>query len=146
MRIVEAVLGIIILIMLVTYMLVPVVLDVQRESYSEVFDSSTEAAETTESCALTYNHEPNNIEDISISSNNELDSPIVVSYTDSTKVVIIGGLAESDTRYLTIGYIKEAPDTFNLFGWINSIPTILLLVGVFGAIAGLFVWGKNKFG
>lgn len=146
MRFVEAFVAIVLLLMLVAYMIVPTVTNWGQVDETEVFESTTGVGVTTQNCQLTYNVATDDIADISVESDNGSDTPIVTNYVDSTKIVTVGGLAESDTRYITLVYPKDGPDPYHITDWIEALPVILLIIGIFGGLAVLFYVGKQRFG
>lgn len=143
MRIVEAIAAIFLLLMLLAYMIVPVIDDWGVITETEVFESTTGVGVTTQNCQLTYNVVTDNIADISVASTNTSDTPIVTNYVDTTKLVTVGGLAESDSRYLTLDYPRDGDDRFNIKTWLDAMPVTLLVISLFSAIAGLFYVAKK---
>jgi len=66
-----------------------------------------------------------------ISSNNS-ETPIASSYTEATKVLLVGALNASETRTLTVAYAAETDDT--VMRALGPFLSFLIFGGLIGAI------------
>ena len=80
----------------------------------------------------------------SITSDNGSDDPVADSYVEATQTLTVSGLAESDTRELTITYEYDALTDYTMMGMLVSWAPVLLLLGIFGLIAGA-LWTAVSF-
>ena len=130
---------------LVVYMLIPTTEDVLTESYSEPFSVDTAAGVTNTTETLTYEHWYEDLTSLTASSDNENDTPVVLSYDEDTYDTLVTGLQPSASRILTISYVRTANQEFTgVSGFYRIIP-FLVVVGLFVAgIWALFTAIKGK--
>jgi len=142
--VVISIVGIVLGLLLIGGVLPEVVDDVVAEDYAENFNVSTGAGETAAIETLTYDHYYRDLTDLSASSDNENDSPVVMSYDEDTREVLVDGLKESDSRILTINYVREANQQFTGFSaFVQLLPFICVIGLIVAGIWGLFSHFKS---
>ena len=140
-----AIVGLVVGVLLITTILVDTVNDAATDTYSENYNVSTGAGVTNTTETLSYAHWYEDLTSLSATSDNESDSPTVMSYDEDTYDVVVDGLAASDTRILTISYVKEAHQEFTGFSAILQMTPFVLLIGLFVAgLWALFSFAKNR--
>lgn len=135
--VVLSIVGLVVGLMLVANVLPDVVNDVAADDYSEPFSVVTGAGETSTNETLSYAHYYEDLTDLSASSDNESDTPVVMAYNEDTYVVNVAGLAVSDSRILTISYVREANQQFT---GMSSFVRLLPFIAVVGLIVAC-IWG-----
>jgi len=135
--VVLSIVGIVLGLLLIANVLPEVVDDVAADDYAENFNVSTGAGVTTTTQTLTYDHYYADLTDLSASSDNGDDTPVVMGYDEDTKEVSIDGLKASDSRILTISYVREANQQFTGFSAFVRLTPFLCVIGLI--VAGL--WG-----
>ena len=135
--VVLSIVGIVLGLLLIANVLPEVVDDVAADDYAENFNVSTGPGETTTTETLTYDHYYADLTDLSASSDNEDDTPVVMDYDEDTKEVSIDGLNVSDSRILTVNYVREANQQFTGFSAFVRLTPFLCVIGLI--VAGL--WG-----
>lgn len=132
------VVSVVIGLILVANILPDVVKESTTESYSEPFSVSTGGGQTNTTETLSFANYYDDLTDLSASSDNEADTPVVLSYDPETYDTTVIGLAASDTRILTITYTREAHQEFIGFSTFVRLLPFLLIVGLgFAAIWGI---------
>lgn len=130
---------------LVVYMLVPTTEDALTEDYSEPFSVSTGAGVTSTNQTLSYEHWFQDLTDLTATSDNEDDTPVVLSYDDDTFAVEVTGLNPSDTRVLTINYVRTANQEFTGVSGFYRLMPFLIVVGLFvGGLWAMFTAIKGS--
>ncbi|GEM_PF-6568392 len=74
----------------------------------DVFPVTTGIAETSATVTLTYKNYPGNTNGITVTSSEPADIPVVSTYNDDQKTVLITGLDNNNTRNLTVSYRYNA--------------------------------------
>ena len=148
-KIVMAIVGIFILVLLGANLLPLGIENALTESYEEPFIVHTGIGETDADVVLTYTHYPEDLTNLDATSNEPTDVPVVMSYTSATKTVNVSGLVASATRTLTLDYVRERDMTdmggSGTTGFLRSIPLLVLVLGTLACLFGLFMWGRSKF-
>jgi len=142
--VVISIVGIVLGLLLIANVLPKVVDDVAAEDYAENFNVSTGAGQTTATETLTYAHYYGDLTNLSASSDNENDSPVVMTYDEDTREVLVDGLHESDSRILTISYVREANQQFKGFSaFVQLVPFICVIGLIVAGIWSLFSHFKS---
>lgn len=122
-----------------------VVTDVASDSYSENYNVSTGAGVTNTTQELSYASYYDDLTGISATSDNESDTPVVMSYDSDTYDVVVDGLVESDSRILTVTYLKDAHTEYTGFaGFVRLVPFIVVIGLVVAGIWSLFSWWRSR--
>lgn len=138
-RVLLSIVGIVVGLILIATILPSVITDVATDDYSENFNVSTGVGITSTDETLTYDHYYGDLTDLSATSDNENDTPVVMTYNEDTKVVNVDGLEASASRILNIAYVREAHQEFTgTSTFIRMIPLILVLGLIVAGIWGLF--------
>jgi len=135
--VVLSIVGIVLGLLLIANVLPDVVDETVSDDYAENFNVSTGVGVTTTTETLTYDHYYADLTELSASSDNEDDTPVVMDYDEDTKEVDVAGLHASDTRILTINYVREANQQFTGFSSFVRLTPFLCVIGLI--VAGL--WG-----
>ncbi len=144
-KVVLSIVGLVVGLMLVANVLPDVVTDVAADDYSEPFSVSTGAGVTATNETLSYAHYYEDLTELSASSDNESDTPVVMSYDEDDYIVTVSGLAESDTRTLTISYVREANQQFTGFSsFVRLLPFIAVIGLLIACIWGIFSAVKSR--
>lgn len=144
-KVILSILGLVIGLMLITGPLVDVVSDVATDDYSENFENTTGAGETSGNETLGYAHYYEDLTDLSAESDNGSDTPVILDYDVDDYIVTVGGLAASDTRILTIDYVREAHQEFTGFtGFIRLTPFLFGMGLIIACLWGLFSAWKSR--
>jgi len=144
-KVLVSVVGLIFLLMLAGNVLPDVVNDVAAEDYSENFENTTGAGVFSANETLSYAHYYEDTTNLSVTSDNGSDTPVILHYNEVDYIVTVGGLAESDSRILTIDYAREAHQEFTGFtGFMRLTPFILILGGIGACIWGIFSAWKSR--
>jgi hypothetical protein len=103
---------------------------------TQSFTVTTGGGVTTANVTLAYDlYQASLPEIIALTSNNVSDTPVASSYTESTKVLDITGLAASTTRNLTVNYYAETDDTV-----MRALGPFLAVL-IIGGCCALIFWG-----
>lgn len=122
-----------------------VVTDVASDSYSENYNVSTGSGVTNTTQELSYASYYDDLTGISATSDNESDTPVVMSYDSDTYDVVVDGLVESDSRILTVTYLKDAHTEYTGFaGFVRLVPFIVVIGLVVAGIWSLFSWWRSR--
>lgn len=105
------------------------------EDYSQNYSVVTGPGTTTAVATLSYDHYYGDLRYLDATTNLQTDDPYVMSYTPSTKEVLVDGLSVSGTRIMTIDYVRET-DNSMFFGWGTFVTAVPFLIGI-GLIANL---------
>lgn len=144
-KVVVSIVGLIFLLILAGQLLPDVISGVAAEDYAENFDNTTGAGVTSANETLSYAHYYEDLTDLTASSNNGSDTPVVLAYDEDDYVVTVGGLAESDSRILTIDYAREAHQEFTGFtSFLRLTPFLLILGGIGACIWGIYSTWKSR--
>jgi len=135
--VVLSVVGIVLGLLLIANVLPEVVDETVTDDYAENFNVSTGVGVTTTNQTLTYDHYYADLTDLSASSDNDDDSPVVMDYDEDTKVVSVAGLHAADSRIMTVSYVREANQQFTGFSGFVRLTPFLCVIGLI--VAGL--WG-----
>ena len=142
-RVLLTVVGLVLGLMLVGSVLPDVIHDVATEDYSEPFSVSSGVTNTTET--LTYDHYYADLTDLDATSDNVADTPVVMSYDEDTKDVVVTGLDSGESRILTIAYVRESQQDFTGFTpFIRLLPFMLIVGLVVVSLWGLFSAWKSR--
>ena len=138
-KVILAIVGLVIGIILITTLLPDVITESTTDDYSENFNVSTGVGETDTTETLAYDHYYGDLTDLAATSDNENDTPVVMSYDVDEQSVTVDGLEVSASRILTIDYVREAHEQFTGFsGFVRLIPFIGIIGLVVAALWGLF--------
>ena len=144
-KVITSIVALILLLILAGSILPGVVDDVAAEDYSENFENTTGAGVTSGNETLSYAHYYEDLTNLSASSDNGDDTPVVLAYDEDDYIVTVGGLHASDSRILTIDYVREAHQEFTGFTpFMRLFPFIFILGGVGACIWGLFSAWKSR--
>lgn len=142
-KVILSIVGLVIGIMLVANLLPDVVDEAATVAYSENFSVGSGSTSTTET--LAYDHYYGDTRNLSVTSDNVADTPIIMSYDDDTKEVVVSGLDAGETRVLTISYYREANQQYTGFSaFLRMIPFLALIGLVIAALWGLFSHMKRE--
>ncbi len=136
-KIVEIGAAVVIVIMMVVYFVIPIVGEAMTDTTSENFATGTGAAETSETVTLAEAHYYDDYDDMTVSSDNGSDTPAILSYTASTKQVVVGGLVQSGSRVLAVGYTVES-EYMDTYMGLRQVFWVLPVLIVFMVLYGLF--------
>jgi hypothetical protein len=118
---------------------------VASDDYSEPFITTTGAGETNAVETLSYAHYFEDLTELTASSNDTGDTPVVLSYDEDTYAVNVSGLQASTTRTLTVSYVRESNQQFTGFsGFVRLVPFLLIIGGIVACIWGLFSAWKSR--
>lgn len=144
-NVVVTIVALVIGLILAANVLPDVVTDAASDAYSEPFSVSTGAGETNTTETLSYEHYYGDLTELSATSNNENDTPVVLSYDEDTYDTTVGGLEASASRILTINYVREANLQFTgMSTLIRMTPMFCILGLIFASIWGFFVWRQSR--
>jgi len=144
-KVILSILGLVVGLMLITGPLIDVVNDVATDEYTENFSSTTGAGVTNDTKTLSYEHYYEDLTDLSATSDNVLDTPVILEYDATSYNTTVGGLAASDTRILSITYAREAHQEFTGFaGFVGLSPFIFGLGLIVACLWGLFSAWKSR--
>jgi len=144
-KVILSIVGLIFLLILAGQILPGVVNDMAAEDYSENFENTTGAGVTSANETLSYAHYYEDLTDLSTSSNNGDDTPVILAYDEDDYIVTVGGLHASDSRILTIDYAREAHQEFTGFTrFMRLTPFIFILGGIGACIWGIFSAWKSR--
>lgn len=133
-KVILSIVGLVIGILMVGSLLPDVVNEAATDAYSENFNVGM-VATTTET--LSYDHYYDDTRQLTVTSNNENDTPIIMTYND--RDVEVAGLDAGETRILTINYYREAHLQYTGFSsFLRLIPFLAIVGLVFAALWGLF--------
>lgn len=144
-RILLAIVGIVIILILAGSVLPDIVDETASDSYSEPFSVTTgEGVENTTE-TLSYASYYDDLTGISATSDNIADTPVVMNYTSTTYEVGIAGLHASDSRILTIAYSREAGTQFYGFSpFIRLLPTLVIIGGIIACIIAIYTGIRKR--
>lgn len=110
------------------------------EAFTQNFSAHTGAAETEVICTLSYDHYYADTSHMDVDSNEPTDDPHVMTYTESTKEVLVAGLAVSGTRILSVDYVRARDnEQFTYFnGFITTVPFLIGIGLIFMVIKSFF--------
>lgn len=144
-KVVLSIVGLIVGLMLLANVLPDVVTDTASDDYSEPFTTVTGAGVTSANETLSYAHYFEDLTELSASSDNGSDTPVVMAYNEDTYVVNVAGLAASDSRILTISYVRESNLQFTgMSGFLRLLPMIGVLGLLVACIWGIFSAVKSR--
>lgn len=145
MKVIVSIVALIFLLILAGNVLPDVVDDTVADPYAEPFSVDTGVAETSTVERLTYAHYFEDLTDLSASSSNSNDDPVVMDYDSVTYDVTVAGLEASASRVLTINYEREGNQQFTGFnGFVRLSPLIFILLGITACIWGLYSSFKHR--
>lgn len=133
-KIVEVGIGIVVLIMMVSWFIVPIVTETNTDNFTDNFESTTGGGETSDTVTLSQSHYYDTSENMSVSSDLGTDNPAILSYTTSTEEVEVGGLTASGTRILSVSYIVESSNLDIFTGWEHLtliLPALIIIMGIY---------------
>jgi hypothetical protein len=144
-KIIIGVVGLILVLILAGTVLPDVIDTTASDDYSEPFAVTTGAGITTTNETLSYDNYYTDLTGLTAESDNEADTPIVMSYDEDTNEIRVSGLVESDSRTLTIGYYREAGTEFYGFGgFMRLLPFLVIVGGIVACIIGIYSGVKNR--
>jgi hypothetical protein len=136
-KVILAIVGLVIGIMLVANLLPDVVDEAATDAYSENFSVGSGSTTTTET--LSYDHYYGDLRNLGVTSDNENDTPVVMAYDENTREVDVAGLDAGETRILTIDYYREANLQYTGFSaFLRLIPFLAIIGLVIAALWALF--------
>lgn len=140
-----SIVGLVVGLMLIASLLPDTIASIATDDYTENFESTTGAGVTSANVTLSYSHYYEDLTNLSASSDNAADTPVVLNYDVDNYIVTVGGLAASNTRILTINYVREAHQEFTGFSsFMRLIPFITIIGLVVATIWGLFSAWKSR--
>ena len=112
----------------------------RTDDVSQGFVVSTGVGETTANVTLSRDLFNDEVTEVQSISSNISESPFVSSYASATNVLLVAGLAASESHALTVAYYSEVDDT------VMQILGPFLAFMIFGGCAGaiLFSIWKGK--
>ncbi len=113
----------------------------QTGLYSSTLTNPTTSANLTLVAAL-YNSDITNV--TSVTSNNTSDSPLAAAYTSASKVLRVDGLQTDASRALTVVYKRDNLGDFVGASIAATVLPILLVLAIFGLLAGAVVTAINR--
>ena len=138
-KIILAIVGLVVGLMLVATLLPDVVDEAASDPYSENYNVSTGAGVTNTTEELSYEHYYADLTGLSATSDNGNDTPVVMSYDENTYDVVVDGLEASASRVLTVSYVREANQQYTGFSaFLRMIPFICIIGLVVAALWALF--------
>ena len=144
-KVLLAIVGLVVGLMLVATLLPDVVNEAASDPYSENYNVSTGAGVTNTTETLSYEHYYGDLTELSTTSDNGNDTPVVMSYDENAYDVFVTGLEASASRILTIGYVREANLQYTGFSaFLRMIPFICILGLVISALWALFTTVRGR--
>lgn len=138
-KVLLAIVGLVVGLMLVATLLPDVVNEAASDPYSENFNVSTGAGVTNTTETLSYEHYYGDLTELSTTSDNGNDTPVVMSYDEDSYDVFVTGLEASASRILAISYVREANQQYTGFSaFLRMIPFICTIGLVVAALWALF--------
>ena len=138
-KVILSVVGLIFLFILAGSILPDVVDDTVADPYSENYNVTTAANETTTVETLTYDHYYGDLTDLAATSTDGDDDPVVMAYDEDARDVTVAGLQAATSRILTIAYYKEENTEFTGFNaFVKLSPLLFILGGIVACIWGLY--------
>ena len=138
-NVILAIVGLVVGLLLVINLLPDTINQVVTDEYTQYFESSTAAQETTEVVTLEYAHYYEDLTHITVSSDNTDDHPSPLSYDADSQELTIGGLEAGSSRILRVDYVREAHQEFAGFaGFVRLIPFLAVVGLVIACLWGLF--------
>jgi hypothetical protein len=142
-KVIMSIVGLVIGIMLVANLLPDVVDEAATDAYSENF--SVGSGSTTTTATLSYDHYYGDTRNLTVSSNNVADTPVVMDYDEDNREVDVDGLDSGETRILTIDYYREANLQYTGFSaFLRLIPFLAIIGLVIASLWGLFSHMKRE--
>ncbi len=81
----------------------------------------------------------------SVTSNNTADAPLATSFTSSTRVLVISGLHDSDSRLLTVGYRSPSLNDYPGADLAAKWWVLFLVIAIIACVVAALVSGfTNK--
>ena len=144
-KVLLAIVGLVVGLMLVATLLPDVVNEAASDPYSENYNVSTGAGVTNTTETLSYEHYYGDLTELSTTSDNGNDTPVVMSYDENAYDVFVTGLEASASRILTIGYVREANLQYTGFSaFLRMLPFICILGLVISALWALFTTVRGR--
>ncbi|HUW46817.1 MAG TPA: hypothetical protein VMW50_13590 [Dehalococcoidia bacterium] len=136
-KVILSIVGLVIGIILLTTMLPDTITDATTEAYSENYDVTTAGGVTETTETLSYAHWYGDLRELDATTDNENDTPVVMSYDEDSYEVTVDGLEASASRILTVDYVREAHSEFTGF---SSFLRLLPFIGIVGLVVAA-LWG-----
>jgi hypothetical protein len=144
-KVILSIVGVVIGLMLIADVMPGVINDVASASYSEPFVVTTQEGQTSANVTLSYANYYGDLTDLSATSDNGADTPVVLAYYQNNYVTTVAGLSADDSRILTINYVREAHQQFTGFSGLIRILPVLLIIGlIVASIWGLFSARRSR--
>ena len=138
-KVILSVVGLIFLFILAGTILPDVVDDTVADPYAESYEVITGGGVTNTTETLTYDHYYGDLTDLTATSSDEDDDPVVMAYDEDARDVTVAGLQASETRILTISYYREDNTEFTGFNpFVKLSPFLFILGGIVACIWGLY--------
>ena len=142
-KVLLAIVALVVGLILLTTILPDTIYDATTDAYAEPFTVGSGVTSTTET--LTYDHYYADLTNLSATSDNVADIPVVMSYDEDTKEAVVAGLDSGESRILTINYVREAHQEFVGFsGFVRLIPFLGVIGLVVAALWALFSGVRNR--
>ena len=142
-RVLLAIVGVVVGIMMAASLLPDVVNEAASDPYAENFSVGSGAASTTQT--LSYEHYYGDLTELTSTSDNANDTPVVMSYDDTTYEVVVSGLDSGESRILTISYVREAHQQYTGFAtFLRMVPFLVVAGLVVAALWALFSHMKRE--
>ena len=136
-KVILAIVGLVIGIMLVASLLPDVVNEAASDPYAEIYEVGSGSATTTQT--LSFDHYYGDLRELSAESDNENDAPVVTVYDADDRQVTVIGLDAGGERVLTINYVREANLQYTGFSaFLRLVPFLAIIGLVVAALWGLF--------
>lgn len=142
-RVILAIIALVIGIMMAASLLPDVVNEAASDPYSENFNVGSGATSTTET--LSYQHYYGDLTQLTATSDDPNDTPVVMSYDDTTYEVVVSSLDAGESRILTINYVREAHQQYTGFSaFLRMVPFLVIIGLVVSALWALFSQMKRE--
>lgn len=137
MKVIMMIVGVILGLIFIGSLMPDAINSVITESYSENYETVTGVGETSAVETLSYANYFEDLTDMSVTSDNEDDSPAITDYDETDYDTTVSGLNANDSRILTITYAREANQQFTGVSQLLRLLPFLLIIG----LVGVCLWG-----
>ena len=137
MKVIVMIVGVIVGLIVVGSLMPDAINSVITEPYSENFETVTGVGETSAVETLSYSNYFEDLTDMSVTSDNEDDSPAITDYDETDYDTTVSGLNANDSRILTITYAREAHQEFWGTPQLLRLLPFLIIIG----LVGVCLWG-----
>ena len=142
-NIILAIVGLVVGLLLLATILPDVVTESASDAYSEPFIVGSGVTNTTQELSSPSYYD--DLTGLGVESDNENDTPMVLSYNEDTYYVTVVGLDSGESRILTISYLREAYQEFVGFAtFIRFLPFLAIVGLVIAFLWAIFSGVKNR--